>query len=138
MPFLRFVWPRKAWPCFSYRTQEMELVTATCLNQHSPGGRRGLSWAKAEFCCWGFSDYLSCICKVPCHRAAALPFCVPLTGTLVTRHLPLSLDCGAAEEEAELSACSDICFILLPPPFLKSSSLRTRGGVTHDVRRMLP
>lgn len=57
---------------------------------------------RLEFCGWGYSNHLSYTCRVPCPRAAALPFCVPFTGTWVTRHLPLSLDCAAAEEEVEI------------------------------------
>lgn len=53
------------------------------------------------------SSLLSCTCEVSCCRAVALRFSVPLTCTLgiftlVTRHLPQSLHCGAAEEETEL------------------------------------
>lgn len=106
--FLRSVQPGKVWSCFSYSTCKMEVVRTTCLLSLRPQPQdeedvspEGKGWSLAA----GDAPTPS---AVPAQSSlAALPFCVPPTGTagvfsLVLRHLPRSLHCGAAEKETEL------------------------------------
>lgn len=118
LSFLRSVWPGKTWPGFSFSMCKVDVGRATSVLSLQPqlqdqggafyGGRAQVLLMEALLLAMDpCSSLLSCTCEVSRCRAVALHFTVPLTCTLgiftlVTRHLPPSLHCGAAQEETEL------------------------------------
>lgn len=117
MLFLRFVWPGKAWPCFSYRRQEMPQLAQTRMRERSFLGK---GWNSAA----GDTQTTSAVpAKSPAPGLQPCPFVCPSQapgsqGTCLCHWTVRQL-----RKKRRSLVCSDIRFLLLPAPFLRSSSL---------------